>query len=233
MYSCSVESRCGGRDCHLGSELRPRVPNKTSNSPSPICASSTASHLRVATAEDVNMPSKLAKVQKHVTKKKGANAASLHENSRDARRLRKAGARDDSVAKKGAVREKANKQWTDRVAFFQQNIPETLHPLERGEIQALIQEYLERSTAELEQLVSERRPGRPPSTRQTLLEQARQMEAKEYEGGFWLPNLQDEETLTKLDGWKGEWIALATMRFIRVQSDGKVKESAFPPRGSS
>lgn len=53
------------------------------------------------------MPSKFAKVQKQVSKKKGG-ALALHENSRDALRLRSAVARDDRVARLGAVREKAN-----------------------------------------------------------------------------------------------------------------------------
>lgn len=38
------------------------------------------------------------KVHKHVNKKKGAVEA-LHENSRDAKRLRRAGARDDRVSR--------------------------------------------------------------------------------------------------------------------------------------
>ena len=36
-----------------------------------------------------------------------------------------------------------------------------------------------------------------------------------------------------LDGWKGEWLSLGVMRFMRVQRDGDVKESQFPPRGAS
>lgn len=53
------------------------------------------------------MPSKFAKVQKQVSKKKGG-ALALHENSRDALRLRSAVARDDRVARLGAMREKMN-----------------------------------------------------------------------------------------------------------------------------
>ena len=80
------------------------------------------------------MPSKLAKITKHVTKKKGAKITSLHEDSRDARRLRKAGARDDRVIRMTHVRQKANGQWLERIAFMQESIPETLHPLEEDEV---------------------------------------------------------------------------------------------------
>jgi len=179
------------------------------------------------------MPSKLAKVQKHVSKKKGSKINSLHENSRDARRLRRAGASDDRVARLTAVHKKANRVWLERVAFFQDQLPETLNPFETEEIRALVQEYLDRNNEESEQLKAERRPSRPASTRQTLLEQQMELERKEFESGFWIPNLQDEETLIKLDAWKGDWLSLANLRFVRATRGGDVKESQFPPRGAS
>lgn len=180
------------------------------------------------------MPSKLSKVHKAITKKKGpTNIKSLHENSRDARRLRKAGARDDRVNRVTHVREKANRVWIERVSFFQDSLPETLHPLALDEIRALVEEFLARHDEDLEVLKAERRSGRPASTRQTLLEQQRAMEGKEYESGFWMPNLGDEETIVKLDAWKGGWVDLGVMRFVRVVNGGEVKESSFPPRGAS
>lgn len=179
------------------------------------------------------MPSSLNKVQKHVNKKKGHKSNALHENSRDAQRLRRAGARDERVAKVTATREKANRPWLERVEFFQSKLPETLHPLELEKIKELVEEFLSRHNEELAQLKAERRPGRPPSNRQTLLEQQIKQEALEYEGGFWMPNMQDEETLMNIEKWAGEWMALAPLRFVRVVKDGEVKESQFPPRGAS
>ncbi|KAK5173117.1 translation machinery-associated protein 16 [Saxophila tyrrhenica] len=179
------------------------------------------------------MPSKLAKVHKQITKKKGDKIKSLHENSRDARRLRRAGARDDRVARVNAVRQKTNGLWLERVMFFQDRLPDTLHPLAVEDIKALTEDYLGRHSDELGELKAERRTGRPASTRQTLLEQQRTMELQEYESGLWMPNLQDEQTLVKLDAWKGDWVGLGVMRFIRVDKEGGVKESQFPPRGAS
>ena len=180
------------------------------------------------------MPSKLSKVHKQITKKKGpTNIKALHENSRDARRLRRAGARDDRVHRITHVREKANRVWLERVAFFQDSLPDTLNPLAVDEIKVLIDDFLNRHDEEIEQLRAERRTGRPASTRQTLLEQQRAMEGKEYESGFWMPNLGDDQTVVKLDGWKGGWVDLGVMRFVRVHRGGEVKESSFPPRGAS
>ena len=52
------------------------------------------------------MPKNLAKVQKKIAKKKG-NSNSLHENSRDAQKLRRAGARSEKLDKLAAARAKA------------------------------------------------------------------------------------------------------------------------------
>ncbi|KAK5734336.1 translation machinery-associated protein 16 [Elasticomyces elasticus] len=179
------------------------------------------------------MPSKLEKVRKHVTKKKGSKINSLHENSRDAKRLRHAGARDDRVARLKRIHKSANRQWLERVFFFQESLPDVLDPLDVAAIQAIIVEFLKRNDEEIEQLKSERRAGRPPSTRFTILEQEKKSEGKEYESGFWVPNLQDEVTLQRLDGWKGDWIGLANLRFLRVDGEAMVKESQFPPSGAA
>lgn len=179
------------------------------------------------------MVSKLSKVQKSVNKKQGGQKVNkLHENSRDAQRLRNAGARDDKVLRVASHRRKENKLWIDRIAFLKENLPDTLHPMELEDIKALIEQYLSRYNDEIAQLKSERRPGRPATTRQVLLEQQVVTEAQEYAGGFWMPNLQDAETLVKLDAWEGRWLGLGNLRFIRVVKEGGVKESQFPPGGA-
>lgn len=179
------------------------------------------------------MPSKLSKVQKHVSKKKGAKIHALHENSRDAIRLRRAAARDERVTHSSSTKQKQNRPWLDRVAFFQHNLPDTLHPLDLDHIQKLIQQFLTRHDEEIAALRAERRPGRPASTRQTLLEQQVTHEAAEYDSGFWIPNMQDEEALQRLDEWTGSWLALATLTFVRLARSGHVTESHFPPRGAA
>lgn len=45
------------------------------------------------------MAKNLHKIQKHITKKRGGKLEALHENSRDAKRLRRAGAREDRLAR--------------------------------------------------------------------------------------------------------------------------------------
>ena len=50
----------------------------------------------------------LSKVQKQISKKRGGKPTALHENSRDAKRLRRAGAREEKLARLMDAAVKAN-----------------------------------------------------------------------------------------------------------------------------
>ena len=54
------------------------------------------------------MAKALHKVQKQISKKRGGKPTSLHENSRDSQRLRRAVAREDKLAKLFAAATRAN-----------------------------------------------------------------------------------------------------------------------------
>lgn len=92
------------------------------------------------------MPKTLQKVHKHISKKRGVVEA-LHENSRDAKRLRRANARDDRVARVHTNLSRGRQSYgklcsfyarfqdftdfrvlVDRIAYFQDNIPEDSGP---------------------------------------------------------------------------------------------------------
>lgn len=60
------------------------------------------------------MPSSLHKVSKKISKKKGASSIKsgvLHENSRDAQKIRRASARDDKITRLAKVRAKLNQPY--------------------------------------------------------------------------------------------------------------------------
>jgi translation machinery-associated protein 16 len=66
------------------------------------------------------MAKALHKVQKQISKKRGGKPNSLHENSRDSQRLRRAGAREDKIAKLVAAASKANQIYgTDDLDVFE------------------------------------------------------------------------------------------------------------------
>lgn len=78
-------------------------------------------------------------------------------------------------------------------------------------------------------LKAERRPGRPSSNREDLLKQKIATEDREFDTGFWIPDMHDVANRKQLQIWNGEWSALNTLRFVRVTRTGEIKESSFPP----
>ncbi|KAI9772040.1 MAG: hypothetical protein M1840_001328 [Geoglossum simile] len=162
------------------------------------------------------MPKNLVKAQKKIRKKRGSNANSLHENSRDAQMLRRAGARGDKLARISAARAKLNRSHLQRVAFFQQAAKEAKEPFTIEFTQSLIQTYIHRDDEELSKLKKERRPGRPSSTREDMLKQKAEMERKEFETGFNTPDMQDGKNVEALLRWTGEWTSLSNIKFVRI-----------------
>ncbi|KAL2004292.1 hypothetical protein VTN02DRAFT_4017 [Thermoascus thermophilus] len=173
------------------------------------------------------------KIQKHITKKRGGKLEALHENSRDAKRLRRAGAREDRLARIASAISKGRQLYVDRVSWFQECVADASSPMSDAEIAELINKYIHRSDEEIEQLKQERRKGRPPSKREEALEQRREVEDKEFKTGFWVPDLTEEEVRLRLASWNGEWSSLSTMKFIRLTREGGKQPSTFPPKGLS
>ncbi|KAF2758178.1 hypothetical protein EJ05DRAFT_379856 [Pseudovirgaria hyperparasitica] len=176
------------------------------------------------------MPTKtFTKVQKHIAKKKGKNAA-LHEHSRDSHRLQRAAMRDDKVQRITSARAKQNQPLLQRIAWFHGIATERDPPLDISTIQGLIRECIHRDDEELGKLKSERRAGRPPSTREVMLKQRVDEETKEHKSGFYLPDLEDEKNIDALKEWNGDYVALNTVNFVRISDDGTKHQSKFPPR---
>jgi translation machinery-associated protein 16 len=120
-----------------------------------------------------------------------------------------------------------------RIAFLQSCLPEKPTPYDLPSIQSLIAIFLSRFDEEFASLKAERRPGRPPVTRETAIKQQLEFDRKEYDSGLWVPDMRDEETLFSLRNWGGEWSGLNMMKWIRITKTGNVKESSFPPKGQS
>ncbi|CZS97943.1 probable TMA16 Protein putative involved in cytoplasmic ribosome function [Rhynchosporium agropyri] len=179
------------------------------------------------------MPKSLEKTRKKIAKKKG-NITALHENSRDSMKLRRALMRDDKLVKVASARRKNDKPLVQRAAYFQEAIRANEgKPLELGAIQTLIQSFVHQHDEEFSELKKDRRPGRPASTREDLLRIKIATDEKEYESGFYLPDLTDENNVIFLDRWEGSWSYLSTLKWVRMSSSGQIHESKFPPKGES
>ncbi|KAL5359758.1 translation machinery-associated protein 16 [Aspergillus floccosus] len=178
------------------------------------------------------MPKSLHKVHKHIAKKRGAVEA-LHENSRDAKRLRKANARDDRVARVTASLSRGRQSYIDRMEYFQEVVPEGTKPLSDTDLRDLVVRYINRSVPEIEQLQTERRKGRPPSKREEALVQRTDAEDREFKTGFWMPDFTSPDVIKALAAWKGDWSGLSGLKYIRLTKEGGKQPSLFPPKGLS
>ena len=103
---------------------------------------------------------------------------------------------------------------------------------------------------EFHQIKKERRPGRPASTKEDILRTKIAADEKEYDNGFCeclllrhsdfiakspvdLPDLTDTDNVVYLDRWDGAWSYLSTLKWVRIQRDGTVHASKFPPKGQA
>ncbi|CRG88180.1 hypothetical protein PISL3812_05207 [Talaromyces islandicus] len=181
------------------------------------------------------MPIKnLNKITKKLSKKRGKLDA-LHEDSRNAKLLRRAGAREDRIARVTTSAMIARQSFLDRVGHFQECLEDASEPLmvSDDDITQFIQKWIHRGDEEVKQLQGERRKGRPPSKREENLQQRFTVEEKEYRSGFWMPDITQDDVRLQLKLWNGEWSSLSSMKFIRFSEGGSKQGSAFPPKGLS
>lgn len=195
------------------------------------------------------MPSSLNKVTKTISRKRQGKAGkstslnALHENSRDAKRIRRAASRDQKVLRQEKTRRERDGRLLSRMAFFHAALQmpgSTTVP----SLHALVQQFLSRHTAELEEHVAQRRSGRPKTARHVALEALKDVEEKEYDTGFWTLDTRDPDNARKfVRDWSGEWGGLGQFKFVRVRrlKEGEgamddapgeevgVTESGFPP----
>lgn len=179
------------------------------------------------------MPRALSKVQKHISKKRGGKPTSLHQNSRDAQRLRRAGAREEKLNKLLDAATKANQVYVDRVSWYRSALEGSTGPLSEDELHVLTRSFIAREDAELDEAKAERRPGRPPSKIEERITDRKDAEEREHKAGFWIPDLRNQEGREKLENWSGDWAGLNTLTFIRITKDGGLRTSSFPPKGLS
>ncbi len=138
----------------------------------------------------------------------------------------------------------------DRVAFLQAAIEESTMPISEDELRILttrlagldvnleqlahsFHRYIARDDEEVEALKAQRRPGRPSSSLEDQLRHRIEAEEKEFNSGFWIPDVRDEEGARKLRAWNQDWSSLNTLKFARIGKDAGMRASTFPPKGLS
>ncbi|KAI4862322.1 translation machinery-associated protein 16 [Hypoxylon rubiginosum] len=177
------------------------------------------------------MPKTLEKARKAIAKKKGP-IESLHQYSRDSKRLHRAQVRDEKLEKIASSRKKSDKPYLERTTFFQEAVRQNEgQPLQMDTIQELIKTFVHQHDEELHEMKKTRRPGRPASAKEDLLKVKVDKLQKEYQSGFLLPVLDTEENAALLGRYEGSWSYLTGLQWVRISSAGTVQPSSFPPRG--
>ncbi|KAK4231978.1 translation machinery-associated protein 16 [Podospora fimiseda] len=177
------------------------------------------------------MAKTLEKTRKQIAKKKNGQIDSLHENSRDSKRLHRAQIRDDRLKKLEASRKKNNKPLIDRVKHLVDAVRENdWKPLEMPAIQSAISQWVNQHNEEYEQVKKTRRPGRPASAREDLLKMAIAALEKEHKDGFYMPDLSLEKNIQLLERWDKSWSYLTNLSWVKITAEGAGRPSNFPPQ---
>ncbi|ROT35762.1 hypothetical protein SODALDRAFT_50652 [Sodiomyces alkalinus F11] len=172
----------------------------------------------------------LEKTRKKIAKKRNGAVEALHEFSRDSKRLRRATVRDQKLEKLASSRSKKEQPLLERATYFQDALKERgTVPLDISTIQTLINDFVHKYDEEHEEVKKTRRPGRPPSAKQDLLEMRIKALLEEQKQGFFVPDLTTEDNVRTFDRWEGSWSYLTTVSWVRVAADKTVKPSSFPP----
>lgn len=99
------------------------------------------------------------------------------------------------------------------------------------QIKPLIEEFVHQHDEEYAEEKKKRRAGRPPSTKEDVLRLRIAKDLKEYENGFYLPDLTIPDNAVYLDRWDGTWSYLPSLKWHTISKDGTVKPASFPPKG--
>lgn len=171
------------------------------------------------------MAKSLLKVQQKINKKKSP----VHPKGRKAQLLARASLREERVNKKKLIHTMKKTEENQIVDFIQEYInseeASKKETFDIDDIKALIETFINRDLDELEQLRAARRPGRPSSKRQDLLEFRIKQEQHVYETGWKVPDLRDPVNVTKLRLWQGGHGGLTSIKFMLVKKDGIPEEN--------
>lgn len=159
----------------------------------------------------------VAKSLHKVSKKVAGSEKSVHPRGRKFKQLNKATLRQAKLAKHKAVRTNAKEAEFVRYKYFREAVKLAgVESFSLEEIRNLIEVYVERDRDELEKLKSERRPGRPASSRQDTLQRRMDLERNEFKTGYNLPDLTDKENVERLLKWDGGIGGIIQVNMIRV-----------------
>lgn len=116
------------------------------------------------------------------------------------------------------MRSRSSNAKVDRLSTLILMLPDDIDALpDLSAVHAFVTEnFLTRHDDELNELRSERRPGRPPHKREIELKEVIAKEKQEYKDGFEIPDLTSTTNVKLLREWQGDPQALPLFRMVRI-----------------
>ncbi|KAH3902359.1 related to Translation machinery-associated protein 16 [Saccharomycodes ludwigii] len=164
----------------------------------------------------------LIKVQKSI----GKNKHKVHPKGRKFAQLARASLRDSKVAAKKKAYQDQKSNALLRYKFIQDIINSnsfkektTFSP---QELFIFIEQFIARDDEEIKDLESKKKPNRPTSNKQLLLENKRKLEKNEFQTGFLCCDLTDVDSVKALRNWNGTFGGLNNFKKIRINSKAEI-----------
>ncbi|KAK6459182.1 translation machinery-associated protein 16 [Scheffersomyces xylosifermentans] len=159
-----------------------------------------------------------------VTKNLSKSTGSIHIKGRKFKQLNRATLRDKKITSKKIKSLEQKENDLASIFFLQKLINEddefkTVQTFTLQEMKSFIELFISRFDDELEQLRKDRRPGRPQTNRQQILEEKRKYDQQIYLTGFKIPDLTDKGTVDRLKLWNGTTGGATVMKFVHVSKD--------------
>lgn len=159
----------------------------------------------------------LRKVTNNISK----SSAALHVRGRNFQKLNRATLRDRKLNNKKSnhIEQKENELMI--VKYIQEEVNQVPEKEVFGldEMKAYIENFVCRFDKELDQLRQQRRPGRPQSSRQQILEEKVKHDKNLFRTGQKIPAINDRESVKKLRTWDGSIGGSTAFKYIHVSKD--------------
>ncbi|ODV77450.1 uncharacterized protein CANTADRAFT_56349 [Suhomyces tanzawaensis NRRL Y-17324] len=159
-----------------------------------------------------------------VTKNLSKSTGTIHIKGRKFKQLNRATLRDKKITAK-KLKSLEQKENELAVIFFLQKLIKDDEDFSKFEtftlkqMKGFVELFIQRYDDELDQLRADRRPGRPQTNRQQILEEAVKHDRHVYETGMKIPNLTDKETVDRIRAWNGTTGGTTVMKFVHVYKD--------------
>jgi translation machinery-associated protein 16 len=98
-------------------------------------------------------------------------------------------------------------------------LPAETTRVQHEELIDMVEQYLDRNTADLEAIQANRRPGRPKDKKQDVLEEVVRQEQQEYAHGLEVPDVTNAECVVLLRAWNGDINCISKIKTITVKRD--------------